>query len=327
MNPKVSVLVPIYNVSAYIERCSHSLFSQTFTELEYLFVNDASTDNSLKILLSVLEQYPQNKAKTLILQHDMNRGLAAARNTLLDNAKGDYVMIVDSDDYIELDMIETLYNEAISKNADIVISDFYMEFGNRTVYTRDFLAEDASTRLKEIILNDNSHSFLWNKLIKKDLYSRPNCRVPEGLNYWEDRHVMTRLFFYADTIVKVNRAFYHYVKYNELAITNIKTEMHFDNVIQFWSLLDKFLAEHCCEEEYCEIIALSKIRDKARLMIDSNSIYLRKKYTDIFMAEEKKYFRTLRLSEKIMLKLLQNKLYFCSHLFKKLLHLKQKIAK
>lgn len=324
MNPKVSVLVPIYNVSAYIEKCLHSLFCQTFTDLEYIFLNDATIDNSMEILLSVLEQYPVCKAKTQILEHERNRGLAAARNTLLDQAKGDYVMVVDSDDYADLNMIEILYDEAIRTNADIVISDFYMEFGNRTIYTTDFLAEDTSSRLKEIVLNDNSHSFLWNKLIKKNLYSHTNCRVPEGLNYWEDRHVMTRLFFYANTIVKVDRALYHYVNYNTQAITKTKDGMHFENVMQFWSLLEKFLTEHNCNQEYSEIIALSKTRNKARLMIETDSIYLRKKYADIFLSEEKKYFSTLMLSERIMLKLIHYKLYYCSYFFKNIIKYKNR---
>lgn len=325
MNPKVSVLVPIYNVSAFIEKCLHSLFCQTFTDLEYIFVNDASTDNSVEILLSVLEQYPDCKSKTRIYQHDRNRGLAAVRNTLLDQAKGDYVMVIDSDDYAELDMIEILYAEAILNNADIVISDFFMEFGNRTVYTTDFISDDASAQMKDIILNDNSHSFLWNKLIKTSLYTKVECRVPAGLNYFEDRHVMTRLFFYANTIVKINRPFYHYVKYNSQAITTKKTEMHFENVIQFWSLLDSFLESQNCYEEYQNVIALAKTRDKSRLMIDADSIHLRRKYADIFLNEEKKYFSTLRLSEKIMLKLIQYKLYYGSYILKNIIKYKNRI--
>ena len=326
MNPKVSVLVPIYNVSAYIERCLQSIFCQTFTDLEFIFVNDASTDNSLDILMKILEQYPNAKEKTQILQHDKNRGLAAVRNTLLDNAEGEYVMVVDSDDYTEPDMIETLYNKAILTNADIVISDFYMELSDRTLYVTDAISSDASTHLKEIILNDNSHSFLWNKLIKRSLYSHPECRVPEGLNYFEDRHVMTRLFFFANKIVKVDRAFYHYVNYNTQAITKTKDEMHFNNVLQFWSLLDEFLIKHNCNEQYKDLISLSKIRDKTRLLIDTNSIYLRKKFADIYLNEEKEYFSTLKLSEKIMLKLIRHKLYYSSYIFKILLNLKQKLT-
>lgn len=96
----VSILVPIYGTEKYIERCTRSLFEQSYSNIEFVFVNDYTPDRSVEILKSILEKYPQQKSNTKIISHDKNRGVAAARNTLLDNATGDYVMWVDSDDYI-----------------------------------------------------------------------------------------------------------------------------------------------------------------------------------------------------------------------------------
>ena len=127
MSAKVSILVPIYNVSTYIEKCANSLFSQTFTDIEYIFVNDATPDDSIEKLQKVIEKYPNRKENITIIQHAENRGLAVARNTAKYAANGDYVLVVDSDDYIEEQMVEILYKKAITDNADIVISDIFIE--------------------------------------------------------------------------------------------------------------------------------------------------------------------------------------------------------
>ena len=96
---KVSICVPVYGVEKYIERCAISIFEQTYTNLECIFVNDCTKDNSIKILYNVIERYPQRREKIRIIQHDCNRGLAAARNTALEAASGDYILHVDSDNY------------------------------------------------------------------------------------------------------------------------------------------------------------------------------------------------------------------------------------
>ena len=130
MNPKVSILVPIYNVSLYIERCARSLFDQTFENIEYIFVDDASTDDSLDILKKVLKQYPKRQKQVRIIRHPQNKGLASTRNTAIDASNGDYIAVVDSDDYVEKNMIEELYNFAVTKNADIVVFDSVFEYAN-----------------------------------------------------------------------------------------------------------------------------------------------------------------------------------------------------
>ena len=103
---KVSILVPIYNVELYIKRCIISLFEQTYNDIEFIFVNDCTKDKSIEILNSTLQQYPQRWEQVKIISHKTNKGLAAARTTALQNATGDYVMHVDSDDFLNLDAVE-----------------------------------------------------------------------------------------------------------------------------------------------------------------------------------------------------------------------------
>ena len=326
MNPKVSILIPVYNVSAYIQKCAYSLFEQTFRdEVEYVFVNDATPDNSMEKLLEVIEKYPFLQGKIRIIQHEQNKGLASARKTALSHATGNYVLVVDSDDYIDSDMVEVLYHEAIVHKADIVVSDIIMEYGDRTVYRTDYLSDDPAEHFRDIVLDEASHSYLCNKLIRRTLYNRNECQPPDGLNYLEDRHAMIRLFYFAEKIIKVNRGFYHYVHYNVNAITKTKGEMHFENVLLFWKLLDEFLIQQNCFPNEPHITELAKVRCKVILMFDTNSVALRKKYADIFLAEEMRNLKFLTSGERCMLFFIRHKLFIATKVFREILLVKQKL--
>ncbi len=324
MTPKVSILVPVYKVSNYIERCVESIFNQTFEELEFIFVNDATPDDSMEKLERLIEKFPNRSNNIKILHHSRNQGTAFTKNEALNVATGEYISFVDSDDYIEYDMIETMYKKAIQTDADIVISDMIMEYSGHTEIVVDNLSKNENEHFADIILNDHSHTFLCNKLVRRELYVRPDCRVPNGLNYYEDRHIMSRLYYFAKNIVKINQAFYHYVHYNSLAITKNKTRMHFENVVTFWNLFDDFLREHNEYEKYESILALPKAQSKVRLMIDTHSTKLRKEYANIFLDEEKRCFSTFRQGEKLMLTLVRYRLFGLAQLFHNLLVWKNK---
>jgi len=315
MNPKVSILIPVYKVSPYIERCAESLFKQTFTDIEYIFVNDDTPDDSIEKLTRVLELYPERKKQVKMLHHTCNRGLAYTRNTAINASTGDYLSVVDSDDFIEPEMIEILYHKAILEDADIVVSNVFMEYKDKTVIIDDYVDADRNENFKNIIIYDKTCPSLWNKLVRRSLYERQDCRVPEGLNYHEDRHVMTRLYFFATKIVKVDQPFYHYVQYNTNAITKTKDRMHFENVVQFWNLLDAFLQEHNVYEIYKPFMALPKTQGKVRLMIDTHSCRLRREYADIFRDEEKECISHFTKGERLMLFLVRKRLFFLAQLF------------
>ena len=103
---KVSILVPIYNVEKFFSRCLESLFNQTYQNIEYVFVNDCTPDNSMVVLHNFMEKYPSRAKLVRIIENTNNCGIAIVRNTLIKNATGDYVLFVDSDDWIEEDMVE-----------------------------------------------------------------------------------------------------------------------------------------------------------------------------------------------------------------------------
>ncbi len=133
MSYKVSVLISVYNVEHYIERCARSLFEQTYCNLEYIFVDDCSTDNSLSELKRVMKDYSEKEKSVKIIYHEKNKGLAAVRNTAFDNATGEFVCVVDGDDWMETDGIERLVNEQIVTNADVVWGKAIMHTENDEV--------------------------------------------------------------------------------------------------------------------------------------------------------------------------------------------------
>ena len=120
MNPLVSIGIPIYNVESYIQRCAKSLFEQTYDNIEYIFVNDYTPDKSVNILQDLLDEYPNRKKQTIILHNTKNLGLSTTRNIAIDSMTGQFVMWVDSDDFIEPDMVEKLIIAQSSNDADIV---------------------------------------------------------------------------------------------------------------------------------------------------------------------------------------------------------------
>lgn len=121
---KVSILVPVYGVEKYIERCAVSLFEQTYEDLEYIFVDDCSPDHSIEILERVMERYPQRKVQTVILRMEENRGVGYVRKTLLEKATGDYITFVDSDDLVAERMVELLTAKAQETKADVIDGGF-----------------------------------------------------------------------------------------------------------------------------------------------------------------------------------------------------------
>jgi len=119
---KVSILIPIYNASGFIEKCAESVFSQTFESIEYIFVDDCTPDDSIQKLNQVLERFPHRKKAVTVLRNNKNEGISYSRQRAFDVATADYFLAMDSDDWIEPDMIENLYNKAIETNADMVQS-------------------------------------------------------------------------------------------------------------------------------------------------------------------------------------------------------------
>ena len=221
---KVSVIVPIYKVERFIERCVVSLMEQTLDEVEYIFVDDASPDGSVNILREVVGRYPSRKDCVKIITHSENKGLPAARNTGLAEATGEYIFHCDSDDFVELDMLESLYNKAKECDADVVWCDFFLSFETNERYMKQPSYSTPNDALKAMLSGAMKYN-VWNKLVKRSLYIDNNISFPAGYGMGEDMTMMM-LFVNAQKVAYVPRAFYHYVKLNTGAFSQTYSDRH-----------------------------------------------------------------------------------------------------
>lgn len=208
--PLVSVIVPVYGVEKYIEKCARSVFEQTYSDLEIIFVDDCTPDNSIAILKQVLGEYPQMKDKTQILSYPQNRGLAGARKFGLAAAHGDYVLQIDSDDYIAHNMVEEMTDKATEENADIVICDFNMIRNGEESHLHVSPSLNPHECMKQVLTGE-VHGSVANKLIRRTLYTDNNIAPIQGLNMREDLSVMYRLLYFAKKLAYVPQPFYNYL--------------------------------------------------------------------------------------------------------------------
>lgn len=210
---KVSILVPVYGVEKYIEKCARSLFEQSYENIEYVFVDDCSPDNSINVLNHVIDDYPQRKSSIKIIRHKENMGLAAARNTGILNANGDYIFNMDSDDYLELNAIEILQDAAKETNADIVTCDYKKVYPNRWTILKSGISEDKTRYIRNLLTRRTSFN-LSGKLIRKALITKNDIHAISGVNQAEDYITYPRLAYYAEKITYVNKPLYNYIQYN-----------------------------------------------------------------------------------------------------------------
>lgn len=217
--PKVSVIVPIYGVEQYIERCARSLFEQTFTEIEYIFVNDCTKDASVDILFSVIEQYPHRQSQIKVLHHQENKGLPQARTTGILAASGDFIINFDSDDWVDITIIEVLYKKAIEDKTEIVICDFYNSDG---INHRKRIGGNEKWNISEYfekMCKMNSTWAVWNKLIKRTLFEGVTFPI---YNNGEDMALILQLVAKAEKISYVSSPLYFYYV-NPQSMTRVLT--------------------------------------------------------------------------------------------------------
>ena len=237
---KISVIVAIYGVEKYIEKCAISLFNQTFDDLEYIFVDDYTPDNSIDILLNVIEKYGV-KDKVTILHHDKNYGLPAARNTGLSHATGDYVSFIDSDDWIEKDMYSQLYQYAMVNNCDCVYCGYAKENKSETEihYQECSKTKNVLDNVKDLLIG-KSDMYIWNKLIKKSIFAENLISFPGGYDMWEDMSVTVQIAYYAKQIGVVNKPLYHY-RVNENSISLVLSQKQINAMIRNLNFIEFFL--------------------------------------------------------------------------------------
>lgn len=243
--PKVSLIIPVYNVENYIERCLNSVVNQTLKDMEIIIVNDGSKDSSKEKIEKYLKKYPWIK----YLEKE-NGGLSDARNYGMQYVTGEYVAFLDSDDYVESTVYEEMYDIAKREDADMVECNFIWEYPNKK---RNDIGEIYKSK-KEMI--QKARVVAWNKLIKREIIERTKVKFPVGLRY-EDVEFFYKLVPYLDKVSFVKKCFIHYIQRGDsIANTqNIRTKEIFqvlDNVITYYKE-NGFYNEYREELEYIYI--------------------------------------------------------------------------
>lgn len=239
-NVKVSIIVPIYNVENYLEKCLDSLTSQSLNDIEILAVNDGSTDGSLKIL----ENYASKDSRIVVLNKE-NGGLSDARNYAFPYIHGEYVGFIDSDDYVDPKMYEVMYKSAIETSSDIVECNLHHTFDD---YEDTEIGRHIHDK-KELIMN--GRSVVWNKIYKTSWLLETGVRFPKGLIY-EDVNFYCKIVPFLNKIEYVEEPFVHYVQ-RGTSINNFQTL----KTMQIFDILDdiyKFYEEKGFMDEYWEAL-------------------------------------------------------------------------
>lgn len=228
----VTIIIPVYNVESYIERCARSLYEQTYRYIEYIWVDDSSPDSSIDIVRRITDEYPNRKAHVKIIHHEENKGLPTARNSGLSEAHGDYIFHCDSDDWADKDMIRQFIHKAVDENADIVYSDWYLSFSRKERYMIQPSYADSTECVKSMLSGSMRYN-VWNKLVRRSVYSDNAIAFPDGRGMGEDM-TMIKLFACAQRIAHIPKAFYHYMQVNSGSFTKVYSEKHhaelFENV-------------------------------------------------------------------------------------------------
>ena len=207
---KISILVPVYGVEKYISECAKTLFEQTYKDIEYIFVNDCTPDNSIVILQQVLANYPHRQNQVSIIHHEHNRGLGAARKTAFEAATGEFVMNVDSDDFLTLDAVEKLVAKQKETGADIISSSYTSQFedGTTTLHQEPILSKDGCIKL--MLIQNTLLPHIWARLIRRNLYIENGISSVEGINMAEDLALTPRLIHAANNISYIEDMIYFY---------------------------------------------------------------------------------------------------------------------
>lgn len=210
--PKVSVIVPVYNVENYVEKCLETLVEQTLEDIEIIVVNDGSTDHSKEIVQKIVKQFPEK----IVYVEKENGGLSDARNYGMPYAKGEYIAFLDADDYIEKDMYQKMYEIAKKENSDMVECDFYWEYPDKQKKDIGEIYQGKQEALEKIRV------VAWNKLIKKEVLNRAKVTFPKGYRY-EDVEFTYKLIPYLEKVSFLKEPCVHYVQ-REGSISNLQNE-------------------------------------------------------------------------------------------------------
>ena len=310
---KLSIIVPVYGVEKYIDKCLNSLVKQSLKEIEIIVVNDGTKDNSQKIIDKYVKKYP-DKIKSYIKE---NGGQGSARNYGLKKATGEYIGYVDSDDFVEKDMYKKLYNKAKENNYDIVVCGNYNvseDYQNKNI---DTFINNYNTDLENIFFGKMA---VWNKIYKRDILIKNKLEFKEKV-WYEDLAFTLKAIMNSNTFAFIDEPIYDYLIREGSTMNNSNVQRNLEILDAFNDILSYI--KHNKKEEYfskIEFLAIDHIYISAivrvlkaeaddkvkRETINKLIDYMNTNFPDY---KNNKYINTLSKNRKIIYKLINIKMY------------------
>ena len=288
MDDLISVIVPIYKVEKYLKKCVESILEKTYSNLDIILLDDGSPDNCGDII----EEF-RKKNERIRTIHQKNGGLSDARNSGIKIAKGKYIVCIDSDDWIEKNMIEVLYKDIINTNSDISVCEFVEEDDLQNIlsakkYNNEIIEFSSKEALKSLIKQDILTNHAWNKLYKASLFE--GIEYPKG-QLMEDVSTTYKLFEKANKIVYQNTSLYHYIQRGTSILGNITEKRINDQEFAFFDR-NKYLMEKY--SEFKEIIELDNMYNVKTLYFLAilggyKNLYNSTKYAEYYAKYKKVY--------------------------------------
>ena len=280
----ISIIIPVYKVEKYLEKCIQSLINQTYENLQIILVDDGSPDNCGKIC----DEYAKKDHRIEVI-HKSNGGLSDARNKGLEIAKGEYIGFVDSDDYIEADMYEVLYNLLKQYNADVSICNFYtVSQGKIAIKNAENGIKEYNRIeiLKEVLLDNNIQSYAWNKLYKKELFDE--IKYPVGKKY-EDIGTTFYLLEKCNKVVVTGKSEYYYINRQDSIVNNVTESTitdYIELIMQRYDYIEKNIKElSSYNKDYLKRIL--KTAEKDIKSLNEVGDYTKKKYEELYNKVQK----------------------------------------
>lgn len=312
--PKISVIIPVYGVEKYIESCARSLFEQTQTDMELIFVDDCSIDNSIAILERVMDEYRsriiEKRMEIRIERMPTNSGLPAVREYGTKLAKGDYIIHCDSDDWVAPDMYRAMYEKATEDNADVVVCDIYKDYGGGKYKVIKGCNSEEVKKFTLDILWCRIPGSLCNKLYKRTAYN-DGILFPSN-NMAEDFATSAQLIRHCNKVSYIPKSFYHYV-YNPQSITKNKSsdekilKIYFDKQTNMELVLNAY--KDCNDKDIKKALLFNCLEVKFTLYP------IARKYKKLYNTNRPGFFRHFLFSPNVSVRIKVRHLLFLLRLY------------
>ena len=254
----VSIVVPMYNAERYIERCALSLFKQTYKDLQFIFIDDCSTDATVEHLRMVIDRFPERQPQVVLKLLESNGGVSHARQLGLDAATGEYVAQIDADDYIALNYVQSMVAAATEGDCDIVVCDYVYVYRSSQKQVVVNSPNDTLQCLARII-SGQMHAGFMNKLIRRSLYVENHLAMVPGLNMLEDKTMMVKVFDLAKNVKYLSLPLYFYDKTNASSATSKAKAKQLVYHSMAWNEIEQYFLNRDLPEIISESIEFFRI--------------------------------------------------------------------